>query len=107
MSPILRALRLLVLPLVAPQDLHPNDTACEGIYDSEVARHWSDAEAYASLLDTFHQAFHPCRPDDFSYQVWDQDRQLQPGPVQTSHVVPLTKQQPRLRVRAYPQVNAS
>lgn len=98
MSAPVRSLRLLVLPLVATEHLHLQDRACAGIYQGNVPAHWDDNQAHASVMDSFHQQIHPCRPDDFSYQVWEQDHQLKPSePVLTTDWVVLTKQTPRGR----------
>lgn len=71
-----RAVRLLVLPLVSPTRLHAQDQACAGVYEAQVSSDMPDSLLCASLLDSFHRVHSPFRPDDFTYQVWDNERQV-------------------------------
>lgn len=93
MNAAVRHLRLLVLPLVNQENLHLKDRECAGIYQAEVPLSLSDEEASASIVDSFHRSVTPCRPDDFVYQVWDQERQLPVVETPSSHFVSLQKEQ--------------
>lgn len=97
MNAAVRHLRLLVLPLITRDNIHPKDRGCEGIYQAEVPASLSDSEAAASVVDSFHRSVAPCRPDDFVYQVWDGERQIAVTDLRSSHFVSLQKEPSRSR----------
>lgn len=73
-----RDLRLLVLPIVARSSLHEHDRAYSGIYQAKIPNSLPDDQVYASIIDSFHRTRALRRPDDFIYQIWDNENQVTP-----------------------------
>lgn len=77
MSSAPRDLRLLVLPIVAASSLHAHDRESGGVYKAETPAELTDAQAYTSIMDSFHKSRALRRPDDFIYQIWEAEKQIE------------------------------
>jgi hypothetical protein len=77
MSSAPRDLRLLVLPVVALSNLNEHDREYGGVYRAETPAEMTDLQAYQSIMDSFHHAHALRRPDDFIYQIWDAQHQIE------------------------------